>query len=527
VSQPVVVVGAGPVGLVSALLLAARGVPSVVLERHRAPFGLPRAVHLDDEVVRILQPIGLAGEFLAVSRPALGLRVLDSGHRVVAEFARPRGAGRFGHPPANLFDQPDLEALLFDRVAASPLVTLRAGCTVTGIDGIDSLAPTVRFVDADGGAAVMEASAVLGCDGAGGLVAGAIGAEEHDLGDSQHWLVVDVLTERSLDTWGGVHQVSDPARAATYMQIGEHRHRWEFRLAEGEEAADLTGPEVLGELLRPWTGSSDLTGLTIRRSADYRYRAVLARPWRRGRVFLLGDAAHRTPPFIGQGLGAGLRDAANLTWKLAAVLTAGAREDLLATYEVERAPHARSLIRQALLLGRIMTGGGRGAAWVRRPAVAALGHVPGAAALLDRGSPPLRPGPLVAARRRPGALPGRLVPQPPLGGGRRLDDDVLGPGFAVLARAGAVPPAPVRWAAGALEARVVRLDELEAGGDVEAAALLDRWLRDGWAGAAVIRPDRTVLATADERGRLRGSGLRAVLNAADLLRPLEATPNTM
>jgi 3-(3-hydroxy-phenyl)propionate hydroxylase len=181
---------------------------------------------------------------------------------------------------------------------------------------------------------------------------------------------VDIRADHDLRTWDGVEQVCDPARAATFMQVNADRYRWEFQLSDGEDEADLIHGPVLGRMLEPWTRRRDLDGLDIVRSAVYTFRARLATNFQVGRVFLLGDAAHLTPPFIGQGLAAGLRDADNLAWKIAHVMTGQATPDLLATYETERRPHARALIRKAVAVGWAMTGGQDGAATVRRIALA-------------------------------------------------------------------------------------------------------------------------------------------------------------
>ena len=162
---------------------------------------------------------------------------------------------------------------------------------------------------------------MLGCDGANSIVRAAIGATMRDLSFEQRWLVVDVATDADLDQWDGVHQVCDPVRAGTYMRIGPTRYRWEFRLLPGETADDfrnLAGTEAAD---RPVDlAACDHDELELIRVTEYTFRAQIADRWRRGNIFLLGDAAHLTPPFIGQGLGAGLRDAMNLAWKLAGVI---------------------------------------------------------------------------------------------------------------------------------------------------------------------------------------------------------------
>ena len=488
--------GAGPTGLAVAALLSDRGLPVLVLERRPTGPSLPRAVHLDDESMRVLQQVGVAADLAPLTRPGRGLRLLDARHRTMAEFARGDGPG--GYPAASMFDQPDLDRLLAAHVGSRAEV--RTGCEVVGLD---QDATGVRLqVRRDGRIEELAADAVLGCDGAGSTVRDLIGVGLQDLGFTERWLVVDVRTDRRLGTWDGVHQVCDPARAATYLQVGPDRYRWEFRLHDGEHGADLD----LDRLVAPWTGRVGLAGMTVLRRADYEFRARLADRWRDRRVLLLGDAAHQTPPFVGQGLGSGLRDAANLSWKLAAVLADGADEALLDTYEGERAPHARALVRTAVRAGWAMTGGQDRAAAVRRTALAALCRVPG---LLDRGTPPLRPGPLVA-RRGPGGLTGRLVPQPRLRDGARLDDR-LGDGFAVLTTGPLA--ADVMTRAARLDARVLRL-----GTDVvDPAGVLAGWLSGARATAVVVRPDRVVLAATDSRGRLRPGSLRALDTALALL----------
>ncbi|MET7423204.1 bifunctional 3-(3-hydroxy-phenyl)propionate/3-hydroxycinnamic acid hydroxylase [Dactylosporangium sp. NPDC005555] len=442
--DPVVIVGAGPVGAASAILLAQRGVPCVLLDRYGSPYPLPRAVHVDDEVMRILQELGVAAAFAEVSRPGLGLRLLDGRHRVMAEFRRDPAPGPHGWPQANMFDQPDLERLLRARVAALPLISFRGGVTVTGVT---STSVTLH----DG--TVLAASAVLGCDGANSTVRSLIGADLEDLGFEERWLVVDGVTGRDLDAWGGVHQVCDPRRAATFMQLGSRRYRWEFRLHDGEPPVDVPA------LLAPWLAG---VSVTVVREAEYTFKARLASTWRRGRVFLLGDAAHQTPPFIGQGLGAGLRDAYNLAWKLASGDVA-----LLDSYERERRPHVKAQIRLAVVAGWAMTGGQDRAAAVRRVVLGAIWRLPGLKGLALRStSPPLRGvGPLVP---QPSVVHhGRTVPL----------DEALGPGWALLCRPGAV------FQHGG--ARVIVVTPA-----FDPSGALRRWM--GRRRALLIRPDRVV-----------------------------------
>ena len=447
--EPVIVVGAGPVGCTAALLLADSGIPVTLLERYLHPHPLPRAVHLDDEVARILDRIGVAEGFRTRSRPGSGLRLLDARHRVMAEFSRDQQPGQHGFPQANMFHQPDLEQLLLARVDQQPLIDFRRGAEVCGLEGTASpltAAPVrVRTLAAEE-PLTFTGTVVLGCDGANSTIRELTGIPMEDLGFTERWLVVDIRVEDGLDTWDGVEQICDPARPATFMQVTGDRYRWEFQLRDGEDEADLITPLALGTLLRPWTGRGDLAGLEIVRTASYTFRARLASRFQAGRVFLLGDAAHLTPPFIGQGLAAGLRDADNLAWKLAHVLTGQAGASLLASYDTERRPHAKAMVKKAVQVGWAMTGGQDRAAAVRRIALAAAvrsEHV--RQAMASTATPRLKNGALQRAPRRvlpsgiPAALrPGGLIPNPLVSAGdgtpARLDTILAGRTAVLTAR---------------------------------------------------------------------------------------------
>ncbi|OBG29829.1 bifunctional 3-(3-hydroxy-phenyl)propionate/3-hydroxycinnamic acid hydroxylase [Mycobacterium sp. E3198] len=482
---PVVIVGAGPTGITAATLLAQHGVDCLVLDRWPGIYPQPRAVHLDDEIYRVIARLGAGDEFAAISRPTLGLRLLDNRSRpprVLAEFNRDPARSPNGFPQANMFDQPELEAVLRANLKRYPNAEIRGDAEVTELtDNGDGV--RVSFTDRrDGRGRHVEAGYLLGCDGANSVVRAQIGSAMRDLNFEQRWLVADVASDADLRQWDGVHQVCDPVRAGTYMRIGPARYRWEFRLLAGESADDFDTLAALRPLIAPWVGGVADGELHLLRVTEYTFRAQIADRWRRGNVFLLGDAAHLTPPFIGQGMGAGTRDAANLAWKIAGVHDGTLSADVLDTYERERKPHTRYMIRLALGVGWAMTGGGRVGDAARRVVLPRLRLIPGLRdKVVDSTTPALRASALVCKSRRPRRLAGTLCPNPLLPNGRRLDD-LIGTGFALISVG-----EPRAADQALLRRRGVAVVAAQPGGP------LDAWLRRGHASAALVRPDRTVL----------------------------------
>ena len=309
------------------------------------------------------------------------MRLLDQRFKVLAEFNRDTSRSVHGFPQANMFDQPELEALLRANLKRYPNAELRGNAEVTEVSDhrrtrCASRSPTA----ADGQTHMVEADYLLGCDGANSVVRAQIGSAMRDLKFEQRWLVVDVATDADLRPVGGC---ASGVRSGSRGHL--HAHRRGPLPVGVSAAAPAKAPTTsarcrgLRPLIAPWTADVADSELTLLRVTEYTFRAQIADRWRRGNIFILGDAAHLTPPFIGQGMGAGLRDAMNLAWKIAGVRNGTLAADVLDSYEQERKPHTRQLIRLALNVGRAMTGGGHLGNLVRRLVLPRLRLLPGSA----------------------------------------------------------------------------------------------------------------------------------------------------
>ncbi|PAP75145.1 FAD-dependent monooxygenase [Rubrivirga marina] len=343
----VAIVGLGPVGATLAALLGGRGLRVLALEKDAAPHSLPRAAHLDGHALRVLAEAGIEAE----GRPLDGFDLVDRRGRLLLR-GRPREGPPTGSPPGVLIHQPTVEQALRRQVAALPTVEVRLGHEVERVeergDGV-----TIAGLASDGPFDA-RARLVVGCDGARSRVREAAGAELVGGGFDQAWLVVDVLlrhAEAGKDLPDRLLQIADPSGPATYVPFADPRRRWEFRLSPGTAAETACQPEAVRARLAPHV---DPDAVEVERAAVYTFHDLVASRWRRGRLVLAGDAAHQMPPFLGQGLGAGLRDVRALAPLLADILR-GASLDRLDAYEAERRPHVEATIRQAVRLGRLVT----------------------------------------------------------------------------------------------------------------------------------------------------------------------------
>lgn len=346
ITVDVTILGGGPVGCTLALLLCDMGLSTVVIDRDAEPYQLPRAIVMDDEIQRAIHDHGMGEWLRAYTTPLVRGDFVGADGTVIIGGDVP-AVGLQGLPPVVCHYQPELDTMLRREVVARGSIT-RFGHTVTGM--VDSGDMVMSSLD---NGETVSSRWFVGCDGASSWTRKSSGLTLEDLRFDQEWLVVDVeLHENSnVELPLGVRQYCDPARPATYVKGHARFRRWEFQVQPGEDSAMLNTESGLWALLAPWLTPTDAR---IVRSAVYRFHAVVAPLMQKGRVFLAGDSGHQMPPFMGQGLNSGMRDAINLAWKLAFVHRGLASQALLDTYSIERVPHVRSTVAHAADVGRLI-----------------------------------------------------------------------------------------------------------------------------------------------------------------------------
>lgn len=468
----VAIVGLGPTGATLANLLGQCGVKVLVVERESAAYHLPRAVHFDAEVMRVFQWIGIADQMEPLTAGHPGMRFVDKEGKLLLDWPRPQGVGPQGWRSNYRFHQPDLEKLLRCRLTDCSNVTIRTSCEMLNLENAADRVE-LQFEDlTNNQREYATASYVVGCDGARSLVRRAIESGMEDYGFNERWLVVDVVLHEEKPELGDYSiQYCASERPATYVRGPGKRRRWEFTVKSDEDSDDIVRPERVWALLSEWLMPDEAI---LERSAVYVFHSLVAAQWRRGRFILAGDSCHQTPPFMGQGMCAGIRDAANLYWKLALVcqgkLATSQAEQLLASYETERKPNAREYIQTAIRLGGLINNCGTD--------VALRAALPGAggSALMESIAPPIGPGLGV------GKGAGRLFGQPRLID-RRLMDEEYRHHWVIIAEMGFA-------------------NRLELPPDValittETSPNAIEHLARFSARAVVLRPDRYTLGTAD------------------------------
>ncbi len=457
----VLIAGGGPTGVTLAILLAKRGISVIVLEKEADIYPLPRAAHIDHEGMRILQEAGVADDVMATSRRVTRYDFLNAKGDLLLRFTGSDRTGPGGWPAANMIHQPSVETALRRSLACETLATLHSRWELTSFqDESDFVTAQINTPDGD---QTIRARYLVGADGARSPVRKMAGIHFDDLRFEEPWLVVDMLVDDYSRLPTANLQICNPERPTTCVLMGEGRHRWEFMIKPNETAEQVSDDAFIEKLMEPW----DVKGaVRLERKAVYTFRARIAEHWRKGRVLLAGDAAHQTPPFAGQGMCSGLRDAANIAWKLAAVVKGEADLRLLDSYQKERAPHLRATIDMAIMMGRMVCTTSKWSAFMRDMKFK-LGRMLGKLPDGPPAYPPIMEGAILAASEGAGGY----FPQLMSANGVRIDD-ILGNRHWLIERDRLTEPALAPFGHSLCE-----------------------WLDAHNADAVLVRPDRYVFGT--------------------------------
>ncbi len=488
----VAVVGLGPCGAVATALLGRSGVATFAFDKAHAVYDRPRAVAIDHEILRVFQQIGLMDRIQPWIAPATETEYYGVDGQLIRRDVDIDPPHPLGYPPSVVFAQPAVETVLRQRLGELDPITLSWAEELVDLEQHDGCV-SLRLRNEQGAERTVQARYVIGCDGAASSVRQLLGIDLEDLEFNEPWLVADVLLNQSglakapkLST-----QYCEPSRPCWYIVGVGHHRRWQFAINPGEDPARLETAEATSQLLSRWIAPED--GELLRHAA-YRFRGLVAAEWRRGRVFIAGDAAHQQPPYLGQGLCQGIRDVANLVWKLTSVLNGQLTGALLDTYGAERREHVRQFTSRLKAIGGSMFDRDLNRARARDARL--LAESTGTVAATRRQSlqPRLARG-LLSMNEHPAN--GTVFPQPWLlgDGARRRFDDVFGYGWRLVLKEDVdeirVPKA--------LRARL-GLSQIWIGSDRkgihEAEEVLADWFHRNACSAAVVRPDHYVYGVA-------------------------------
>jgi len=489
----VIVVGFGPAGAIAALWLGQAGLRTLVVEKSETIWQIPRAIAIDHEILRVLQNLGVAEDVLPHTAPFPASEHFGADGQLIRRIHVVEPPYPLGYTPTMVFTQPPVEAILRRHAQAMASVTVALGCEVTGVAQDDATVSV--HLQENGASRTATGRFLIACDGASSTVRRLMGMKLDDLGFDEPWLVVDVRVHetglRKLPLTAA--QYCNPERPTTFIVGPGNHRRWEIMLSPGEEPRTMEQPQNVWRLLSPWLEPSDGE---LWRASSYRFHALLAAAWRRGRVFLAGDAAHQQPPFIGQGMCQGAPDVTNLCWKLIDVLQGRADDSLLDTYEEERKEHVHTLTSRIKALGHHICERDLEAARKRDTALLQQGGGKAPTVTRQEIVPPLTAG-LLADTAHP--VNGTLFPQPWI----RFDDravhmdELTGHGWRIFLngedeRANAIAEAFTRN----LEPTAIRAVVMGGHGMQEQDGLVAAWFRCNGAFAAVVRPDHYVYGAA-------------------------------
>jgi 3-(3-hydroxy-phenyl)propionate hydroxylase len=481
----VAVIGCGTTGLTLAHLLARAGVRVAVIDRGRLPVSFPRATHLDDETMRAFQTLGVAHmepRYIGVGT----YRFLGPQGTVIMEFDMSRGLTEQGWNSDYMFHQPDWESVLRGFIEeASSATTFYGRQLLAAEDGDDAVNLLLRDT-ASGADERICASYAVGCDGAHSTVRKIMASEHVDYHATHRSLIVDIepfVTSPSLPGNLDSFIQAGLRNPVTFLYLSRGMLRFEWLLRPDDDTREFEQLHRVYALLEPWFRPSEYR---IARADVYQWQAVVADRWRNGRLFIAGDAAHETPPHLGQGMCTGIRDATNLAWKLPLVLRGEAPPELLETYESERRPHTTVFIETAAMMANQIEQMDEVPAHMDPPPPEARKTL----------RPPLGPGVLNPGDR----WAGTLSEQPRLTDGTRLDD-LVGFRFALIGPASVV---------GGLTGTAAACERLGIQVVTDSCDGVKEWLARMGVGAVLVRPDRYIFGTTDD-----AAGVEALISSLE------------
>ena len=493
----VLVVGFGPAGAVAAGMLGQRGHSTLVVDRLTGIYDKPRAIAIDHEILRHFDNMGVADQVLPHVAPFTASQHFGAKGQLIRRIDMVAEPYPLGYTPSMVFTQPPVETALRQHAQSFDCVTIELGREL--IDFIDTGEEVLaKLRDSTGATRIVSARYIIGCDGAWSKVRQLAGLQLDDLVFDEPWLVVDVqVDEDALAKLPSTSaQFCNPARPTSFIMGPKQHRRWEIMLLPDEDPREMEKPENVWKLLAPWLTPADGE---LWRAAAYRFHALVADEWRRGRIMIAGDAAHQQPPFIGQGMCQGLRDVSNLVWKLDRVLKGQSSPDLLDTYTVERRRHVQTLTGKIKAIGQNICERDPEAAEARDARILAEGG--GQPLTITRQDivPPIEVG-LIAADGVPAR--GLLFPQPLIveTTQTRLLDKITGTGWRVFLdgrkiASGDSANLSSRLGDIAVHAVVSASDNLEGTALLaEKDHVLADWFDRHGAVAVIVRPDHYVFA---------------------------------
>jgi 3-(3-hydroxy-phenyl)propionate hydroxylase len=502
----VLVVGFGPAGAVAAGMLGARGHSTLVVDRLTDIYDKPRAIAIDHEILRHFDNMGIADEVMPYIAPFTASQHFGANGQLIRRIDMVPEPYPLGYTPSMVFTQPPVEAVLRAHAESFDCVTVSLGVEMIDLDiRKDDVVATLKV--ASGETRKVAARYLIGCDGASSHVRDLAGITLEDLVFDEPWLVIDVLVrdEGLAKLPQTSAQFCNPARPASFIMGPKNHRRWEIMLLPGEDPREMALPENVWRLLSPWLAPDDGE---LWRAAAYRFHALVADDWTKGRVVIAGDAAHQQPPFIGQGMCQGLRDVSNLIWRLDRILKGQSDESLLATYTQERKRHVETLTGRIKAIGQAICERDPDAAEARDARILADGG--GQPLVITRQDivPPIEVG-LIAAQGTPAR--GLLFPQPAIvaNGESRLLDHYTGPTWRLVLDGRRITLAQGKALAATIEGLTVLAVAPEGADVADDAALREKhgvlagWFERHGAIAALVRPDHYVFGAAADLDALR------------------------